>query len=76
MEFYTYYKLGKRATEEGLFDGTLNVYSFSTTLMFSGNPDSIIAGILMFIGMTSIILGGLWKLIVKILGRKVIEILS
>ena len=76
MEFYYYYNLGKQIAETAIFDGIIHTYSKSIGLLLNNNFEDVTVGFLMFIGITLLILSGLWKLIGKVLSRKATEILN
>ena len=73
MNFIEAYQLGKHGVEAAIFDAIPSVYVSGFTMIMSGETASVIGGLLMLIGMTTMIFNGLWRLVGKVLSRRLLE---
>jgi hypothetical protein len=73
MDIYLYYLTGRHVAEAAIFDGVFKTYAISSNLILSGNIQDFILGILMMIGVTHLIVRGVWKLLGKVIMRSVLD---
>ena len=69
MEFHEAYVATKDTMTGAIFDALPQVYISGFSMITSGVPSRVLAGVLILLGITAMIISGFWKLLVKVTGR-------
>lgn len=69
LEFFQAIETGERAVESAITRAIPSVFGTAFQMIASGDTNQIIAGLLTLLGITLLVLGGLWKMVAKVLWR-------
>lgn len=72
LEVIHYYNLGKQAAEAAVVHAIPGAYHMAFSMITSGEPNQMVAALLAVLGVSYIIIGGLWKTIAKLLSRLIL----
>lgn len=71
LELIQYFEAGKHAMEFAIVQAIPGVFNAAFSMISSGDINQVVAGLLVLLGITLIILRGAWKIIAKVLWRQI-----
>lgn len=72
IDFYQYYEKGKHAAEFAVVQAIPGVYNYGFSMITSGDVVQAIFGVLMLLGISLMLLYGVWKVVAKVLWRQTV----
>lgn len=73
LEFLQYLEAGKHAMEFAIAQAIPGVYTTAFGMITSGDLNQSITGLLMLVGITLMLWRGVWKIVAKVFGRRIID---